>query len=120
MNRTFDLVAISPWLAPSLQPADAPKRIPAAEAGAHVGQSVVVTGRVAELAVREKTIYLNLDKPFPDTPFMAVVFARKAGEFGDLQKLEGRTIEVSGKIVKYRDRPEIVVDEASQLKVLDG
>ena len=119
MNRTFELVAISPWLAPSLQPEQSVKRISSAEAAAHVGQTQVVAGRVVEVAVHEKLVYLNLDKPFPKAPFTAVVFTAKAGALGDLRKIEGRKVEVTGKIILFRDRAEIVIEAASQLKVLN-
>ncbi len=86
----------------------------------HVGKTVVVTGRVAEVAAHDKLVYLNFEKPFPDTPFMAVVFAVKAAPFGDLTKLKGCTIEVSGKVIAFRERPEIIIEKPEQLRLLAG
>jgi hypothetical protein len=120
MNKTFDLVAISPWLAPSLQPDDAGKRkdaikrITPSEARDHVDQFVVVAGRVAEVAFREKLVYVNLDMPFPQAPFTAVIFSGRINQFENLPSLLGKPVEISGKVIKFRDRPEIVIEEKAQ------
>lgn len=119
MNKTLDLVSLSPWLAPCLQTADNARRITAAEAKAHVGQSVIVTGRVMQVSAREKTVYLNLDKTYPLAPFTAVIFARAMNQFTNLQALEGKRVEISGKVIQFQDRPEIVLADKRQLRVLD-
>ncbi len=119
LKKTLDLVSLSPWLAPCLQPEGNATRIAAAEAKDHVGQSVIVTGRVSQVSVREKTVYLNLDKIYPLAPFTAVVFARALDQFPNLRALEGKRVEVSGKVIQFQDRPEIVLANKRQLRVLD-
>jgi hypothetical protein len=120
MDKTFDLIAISPWLAPCLQSGNATNRIPAAQAKDFVGQDVVVVGRVVQLVVLEKVIYVNLEKAHPNTPFTAVIFAAHAKEFGDVRDLQDKTVAISGKVIQFQDRPEIVVSEKRQLEILDG
>ncbi len=119
MNKTLELISLSPWLAPSLQSEEKSKRISATEAKNHIGQSTIVTGRVMQVSVREKTAYLNLDKNYPWAPFTAVIFARAMDQFENLQALEGKRVEISGKIIQFQDRPEIVLADKAQLRILD-
>ena len=80
---------------------------------------MVVTGKVAQVTVRPTIVFLNFDKAFPNSPFTAVVFPRATNQFGDLYKLKGRDVEISGKITKYRNKPEIVLDSTNQLVVVE-
>ena len=98
---------------------DSPRRIAAADAQKHLEETVIVTGKVAQVTIREKLVYVNLDKPFPDSPFTAVVFARATNQFGDLKQLNGKQVEINGKITEYRNRPQIILDNTNQLKVVD-
>jgi len=98
---------------------DAAKKISASQAAAHVGKSATVTGAVAQVTIREKLVYLNLDKPFPDSPFSAVIFARSTNQFDNLPALKGRNVEITGMIEEYRGKPQIVLESKSQLKVGD-
>jgi DNA/RNA endonuclease YhcR with UshA esterase domain len=118
MDKTLDLVALSPWLAPSLSSGGVKKYTPA-EAKEQVGKSITVAGRVVQVVALEKVAYLNLGKPHPDTPFTAVVFAASFAQFGTLTELEGKIIEVSGKVIVFKERAEIVVNSANQVKVVE-
>ena len=94
-------------------------RISAAEAKDHYNESLVVTGRVAQVTFRPTIAYLNLDKAYPDTPFAIAIFSAATNQFGDLSRLKGKAVEVQGKVVEYRGRAEIVIDNTNQLVVLD-
>lgn len=120
MDRTLDLIAVSPWLAPALESEDVSQRISSTEAKNHIGRSLIVRGRVVQVSIRDKSVYLNLDKPYPEAPFTAVIFARTMAQFGNLLTLAGKEVEISGKIIEFHGRPEIVISAKSQLKVLDG
>ncbi len=119
---TLSLLSVPGW-AQETKPADAktenPKRISAAEAEKYFDETVIVTGKVAQVSVREKLVYVNLDKPFPDSPFTVVVFARATNQFGDLKKLKGKDVEIKGKIAEYKDKAQIVLDSTNQLKVIE-
>jgi DNA/RNA endonuclease YhcR with UshA esterase domain len=99
---------------------EAPKKIGTAEAIKHYDEELAVTGKVAQVTVRPTIVYLNLDKAFPDSPFTAVIFARSTNGFGDLSKLKGKDVEVNGKIAKYHDKPQIVLESTNQLKVIEA
>lgn len=98
--------------------APAPIRIGASEAAKHYDESAVVTGKVAQVTFRPKVVFLNIDKPFPDAPFTALIFAKDTNSFGDLKAFEGKSVEICGKIKEFKNGPEIVLDNTNQLKVL--
>lgn len=93
-------------------------KIGAGDANKYYDQEVIVTGKVAQVTIRPKVIFLNLDRPFPNSPFTVVVFPGKY--LADVQALNGKAIEIRGKIRNYRDKPEIVLDNTNQLTVLGG
>jgi len=91
-------------------------KIGTTEADKHYDQEMIVTGRVAQVTIRPKVIFLNLDRPYPDSPFTVVIFP---GEYlADVKALDGKAVEIKGKIKNYHDKPEIVLDSTNQLTVL--
>jgi len=94
-------------------------RVSAAEAKRHLNSEAVVRGKVVEISRAEKVVRLNFEKPFPYQPFTAVIFSNRTNLFGDLEKLKDKTVEVSGRIIEYRRRPEIILSRTNQLRVLD-
>ena len=95
-------------------------RISAAQAKEHIGAQAVVSGKVAEVNIARAIIRINLDKAYPAQPFTAIIFPEKTNLFPDVAKLKGKSVEVSGKINAYRDRPQIVLTSTNQLKVLEA
>jgi DNA/RNA endonuclease YhcR with UshA esterase domain len=98
---------------------DAPKRISAAEAEKHYQETVIVTGKVAQVTIRRTLVYVNLDKKYPETPMNCVIFARATNQFGDLKKLEGKQVEINGKVEEYQDKAQIILSSTNQLKVIE-
>lgn len=94
--------------------------VSAAEAKEHVGDQAAVKGTVAEVSKTEKIVRLNFDKPYPKQTFTAVIFSDKTNLFSDVEKLKGKSVEVRGKIVAYRDRPQIVLTTTNQLKIVEA
>jgi DNA/RNA endonuclease YhcR with UshA esterase domain len=91
-------------------------KIGTGEADKHYGQEIIVTGRVAQVTIRPKVIFLNLDRPHPDSPFTVVIFP--GTYLADAKALNGKAVEIQGKIKNYNDKPEIVLDNPGQLTVL--
>jgi DNA/RNA endonuclease YhcR with UshA esterase domain len=98
---------------------DAPINVTAADAKKHVGENAVVTGTVAEVNKAASLVRLNFEKPYPDNTFTAVIFARNTNDFPEVEKLKGKTVEISGKIAEYRSHPQIVLNSTNQLKVIE-
>ena len=95
------------------------KRISAAEAKYHIDESLIVAGKIAQVSIRPELVYVNLDDKYPQTSFSGVIFARAANQSGDLSKLEGKRVEIKGKIEEYREKPQIVLNSTSQLRVIE-
>jgi hypothetical protein len=102
--------------------AKAPQRITTAEAKAHVGETVVVCGKVVDaksskygISGRGRSVQLDLDQPEPTPIFYFVTFGP------DPKKVEAtykeKQVCVSGKITTFQDVPFILVSEPSQLKI---
>jgi hypothetical protein len=65
---------------------------------------------------RAQPTFLDLDKPYPNAPFTAVIFGDDRPKFGTPEtSLRGKRICVTGQISDYHGRPEIVLTEPSQL-----
>lgn len=95
-------------------------KIGAGEAAQHYGQTMIVTGKVAQVTIRPTVTFLNFDKAYPDSPFTAVIFHGHSSFYGNVNALRGKSVEIKGKIRNYRDKPEIVLDSTNQLTVLDA
>ena len=95
--------------------APAPQKIGTADAAKYYDQTMIVTGKVAQVTIRPTVTFLNLDKAYPDSPFTAVIFHGHSSFYGDANALRGKSIEIKGKIQNYRDKPEIALDSTNQL-----
>jgi hypothetical protein len=86
----------------------------------HPGETVTVCGQVvgAKFAswVRGGTTFLDFGKPYPDTPFTALIFAGDRAKFGTPEKTaQGKDFCVTGKIEMYQGKPQIVLKDPKQL-----
>jgi DNA/RNA endonuclease YhcR with UshA esterase domain len=105
----FALTA-SPALAQTVQPADAQ---------AHVGQTVTVEGTVSNVhtVTRSGVTFIDIDGRFPDNTFAAIIFAKDTSKFPNLDALNGKTVDITGQVRLYHGKPEIILNEATQIKV---
>ena len=95
-----------------------PVIIGAAQAAAHTGKQVTVTGVVAQVSFRPSLVFLNFDKPYPNSPFSAIVRNSHTNEFDQLSALKGKSVAVKGQVKDYNGKPEIELTGKSQLKIL--
>jgi DNA/RNA endonuclease YhcR with UshA esterase domain len=98
------------------------QKITASEATNHIGQTATVCGGVASARYADnakgKPIFLNLDKPYPNPIFTAVIWEADRPKFGQPElELKDKRICVTGKIEEYRGTPEIILRDRGQLKV---
>lgn len=95
----------------------APNAISAEDAAGHAGSFATVEGFVREVhtARSGSATFIDLDGVYPDNPFTAVIFEDDMAAVGDVSDLEGRTVDITGKIRTYRNRPEIVVSSRNQI-----
>lgn len=94
------------------------QKIGTLEATNYLDREMIVTGRVAQVSVRPSVTFLNLDRPFPDSPFTVVIFHSHSQFNGDANLLDGKAIEIRGQIKNFKDKPEIALDSTNQLVVV--
>ena len=91
------------------------RTIGSAQAAENIGKQVTVTGVVAQVSFRPSLVFLNFDKPFPNSPFTAIVRNIHTNEFDNLTALKGKAVAVKGKVIDYNGKPEIELTAKAQL-----
>lgn len=94
--------------------------ISASEAIDHVGEHSTVCGVVASAKFAQRTnrqpTFLNLDKPYPDHVFTAVIWGEDRQRFSyQPESLLHKRICVIGRLELYRGRAEIIVRAPEQI-----
>jgi len=94
----------------------------AVEAKNHVGEQGTVCGKVVSIryaaTTHGKQTFLNLDKPYPNPAFTALIWGDNREKFGNPEEKCGdKQICVTGKVTEYRGAPEIVVSEPQSIEV---
>jgi DNA/RNA endonuclease YhcR with UshA esterase domain len=120
--KVFSLIVLA--TATVLNPAQAddtnsivPAKIGAIAASKHVGENMIVTGKVVEVAVRPKVVILYFEQPSTNSLFTGVIFTRYTNLFGDLSSLKDKSVEVKGMIKNYQGKPEIILTSTNQLTI---
>jgi hypothetical protein len=75
---------------PTKTSASAPLKIGTADATNHYNEIMIVTGKVAQVTIRPTVTFLNLDQPFPNSPFSVVIFHGHSSFYGDANALRGK------------------------------
>jgi DNA/RNA endonuclease YhcR with UshA esterase domain len=88
------------------------------EAGDYMGKEITVKGFVADVYKSEKVAYLNFVQKFPENPFTAVIFASRFASFGNIERYERKNVEVTGRVSKFKDKPQIILDSEAQIKIV--
>jgi hypothetical protein len=91
--------------------------IPFTIAPQKIGSTVCVTGKVVKVASspRSGTHFLNFCDDYKKCPFSVVIFSRNLADVGDVRWLEGKVIEIHGKVKDYKGQAEIVLSDVRQL-----
>jgi DNA/RNA endonuclease YhcR with UshA esterase domain len=92
-------------------------KISAEDVTNYFNQEMIVTGKVVRVSIRPGIVFVDMDKPYPDSPFTLVIFPSATNQFGNLKALRGASVEVTGIITNYHEHAEIVLKKATQLKV---
>ncbi len=93
------------------------KCVPYTEAENRIGAEACVTGKVVNVGQSNSgTFFLNFCEKYQGCPFTVVVFPSRLKDVGDVRTLEGKTIEIFGKITSWKGHAEIVLKDARQLK----
>ncbi len=92
-----------------------PAKIGTAQASKYYDQDMVVTGKVVQVTARPTVTFIDLDGSGRSSPFTAVIFPDNLSKFGDLQKLQGQDVQISGTVTEYRGKPEMVLEKPGQI-----
>jgi len=93
------------------------------EAIKHIGEKTTVCGEVVEVTflpgVSGNPTFMNLEKKYPDHVFTVVIWGKDRKKFNESQMVlyQSKRICVSGIIKDYRGKPQIVVDNPSQIEI---
>jgi RecJ-like exonuclease len=88
-----------------------------ADAGAHAGQTITVEGRASVYATRGGITFIDVGGTGKDSPFAAVIFKEDAAAFPNIFRYDGKVVDVSGAVKKFRGKPQIVLKTADQLQL---
>ena len=92
--------------------------IAAADAKAHVGQTVTVEGVVSEVhtAASGRATFIDIGGRYPNNTFTAVIFSRDVTKFSNVDALDGKTVDITGPVRLHNGRPEIILNDPGQIK----
>jgi hypothetical protein len=90
---------------------------PFAAAADHLGEVACIKGKVVNVVVSPTGLhFLNFCENYTRCPFTVVVFPRDLRDVGDVRALEGKDVEVNGKVRSYKGQYEIILRDISQLR----
>jgi hypothetical protein len=91
--------------------------VPFSDAQKHIGANRCVTGKVLHVKLGNGGVhFFDFCEDFRVCPFTVVVFPRDLKQVGDVRRLEGRQIEIEGKVKGYDGRAEIILRRPGQLR----
>jgi hypothetical protein len=85
------------------------------EAKAHIGQTATVEGKVSVHRTFDGETYIYVGGSGPSAPFSAYVSRWNQVQFQDVDKLDGKNVQITGQISTFRDKPEIFLTDSGQL-----
>ena len=98
------------------QKTDVPSCVSIEKAKDFIGQDVCIVGKVFRVGFSDTgTAFITFCEDYKHCPFSAVVFNRDMDKVGNLQSLEGRELEVTGRVKDFNGTAEIVVKKRAQL-----
>ncbi|MFZ1786364.1 MAG: hypothetical protein WAU23_14260 [Ferruginibacter sp.] len=102
--------------------AKAQSLIKLAEVDRHIGDSVTVCGKVESMRYFEngkgKPTLLNIGAAFPNQLLTVLIWDETRSLFpGKLEDLLKKEICITGRIILYKEKPEIIINKTEQLVV---
>jgi DNA/RNA endonuclease YhcR with UshA esterase domain len=105
---------------------DAPKPLTPAEAAKKLNEEVTIEFEVKSASLRDGLGYLNTESDFKDTKNFTVFLDRKTVTKFKEAKIEDpaahfnkKTVQVKGKVVLHREKPQIVLSGPDAIKIIE-
>ena len=91
--------------------------VEAKEAVNYVGKSITVCSRIYGIRSTEKITQINIEAPFPNSPFTIIIFANSYNKFPQpiAEYYKDKNICVKGKVELYKDKPQIIIDNPEDI-----
>jgi hypothetical protein len=92
--------------------------VPFQKADEKLGEVACIKGRVLKvsLSANKTAWFLNFCEDFRNCQFAVVTFPRDLKDVGDIRALEGKEIQINGKVRAYQGQTEIILKDRSQLR----
>ncbi len=93
------------------------------EALKHEGERGTVEGLIVKIGSSPQgNLFLNMGAPFPNHTFSGVIPKSSVEKLGKdfIMSLEGKYLRITGDITIYKDKPEILVTDKSQIVEVKG
>lgn len=87
------------------------------QAEAHIGQTATVEGKVSVNRMPSGETYLDIGGDGVHAPFSGYVSRWNRSKFQDIDKLDGKNVQITGRISTFREKPEIFLTDPSQIAV---
>ena len=96
------------------------KIIGACQAGNYYGKEMIVEGKIVDTnRSKTNTVFLNLEKPYPNQCFNSVIFSSDQYRF--VQNPEkyylNKTVRIMGEVKEYQGKPEIILEDPLQIEI---
>lgn len=112
------LVLAAPF--PDEKPAPGPPVVTPEQAAQYVGKEVIVQGKVTQIVLSVNlTTHINLGGIYPNHVFTARAFKVNQPLFANIREYEGKVVQVRGVVRLYRNKPEIVMTERTQIRLAE-
>lgn len=90
--------------------------VPFSEARHYLGKTRCVTGTIIHVKPgRNGVTFLDFCDDYQVCPFTVIIFANDLRKVGDVTQLQGRSIQIRGKVEEYDGRAEIILRNSEQL-----
>lgn len=96
-----------------IQPMESVMTIKAEDAAKHIGETVKICSKVYGTKDFSSMVLVNMGGAYPNSLFTIVL---RGDAKGLADNLDGKLICVSGKVVDYKGKPEIVVTDGKQIE----
>lgn len=84
-------------------------RIPSGQARANLGRNAEVCGKLAQIVMKNHTVYLNFEKPFPYNDFTAVIKNIDSNKLIEFDEKIGKPLCVTGVIRLFGKKPGMFI-----------
>jgi hypothetical protein len=83
------------------------------------GSQACVRGAVLKVFTSKSgTVFLDFCENYSQCPFTAVIFKSAVKKFENLKEFEGKIVEIEGMIKTYKGKPEIILEQPEQIKIV--